>query len=115
MEELPYKIIPGDIATYRERLPGRAIVGERIRMTMGMPMQELINQSIFLTAWKRPLDQGYQPPLINIVRICMQCLRGQRVSALPTLPGCLAHPCREICPKSPVASWTKAYIDQEVH
>ena len=40
MEELPYKIIPVDIATYREIVfLGRASVGERIRMTMGMPMQ----------------------------------------------------------------------------
>ncbi|MDO5709286.1 MAG: iron hydrogenase, partial [Coriobacteriales bacterium] len=36
-EELPYKIIPGDVATYRESVfLERAIVEERIRLTMGL-------------------------------------------------------------------------------
>ena len=40
LDELPYKIIPGDVATYRESVfLERAIVGERIRLTLGLPLQ----------------------------------------------------------------------------
>ena len=36
-EELPYKIIPGDVATYRESVfLERAIVSERIRLAAGL-------------------------------------------------------------------------------
>ena len=60
MEELPYKIIPGDIATYRESVfLERAIVGERIRMTMACLCRVLINPSKYPMAWKRLLDQRF--------------------------------------------------------
>ena len=77
MEELPYKIIPGDIATYRESVfLERAIVGERIRMTMGMPMQGVDQPehiSDGLEEASRP-EVYYQPPLINIVKFaCNAC------------------------------------------
>ena len=38
-EALPYKIIPGEISTYRESVfLERAIVGERLRLAMGLPL-----------------------------------------------------------------------------
>ena len=40
VDNLPYEIIPGDVATYRESvLIERAVVGERIRLAMGLPLQ----------------------------------------------------------------------------
>ena len=40
VDDLPYQIIPGDVATYRESVfLERAIVGERIRLAMGLPLQ----------------------------------------------------------------------------
>mgnify|MGYP000547360970 CR=1 FL=1 len=36
LEELPYKIVPGEIATYRDSIfLERAVVGERLRVAMG--------------------------------------------------------------------------------
>ena len=38
MDDLPYKILPGEIATYRDSIfLERAIVGERLRLAMGLP------------------------------------------------------------------------------
>ena len=38
IEELPYKIVPGEVAQYRESIfLERAIVGERLRLAMGLP------------------------------------------------------------------------------
>ena len=43
MEELPYKIVPGEVAKYRESIfLERAIVGERLRLAMGLPLLCLI-------------------------------------------------------------------------
>ena len=45
LEELPYKICPGDpddIGAYRNSLfLERAVVGERLRLAMGLPMRKL--------------------------------------------------------------------------
>ena len=40
IEELPYKIVPGEKASYRESIfLERAIVGERLRLAMGLPLR----------------------------------------------------------------------------
>lgn len=40
MEQIPYRIIPGEISTYRESVfLERAIVGERMRLAMGLPFR----------------------------------------------------------------------------
>ena len=40
LQRLPYEIVPGEIATYRESVfLERAIVSERIRLAMGLPLQ----------------------------------------------------------------------------
>ena len=41
LEELPYKIIPGEVATYRDSIfLERAVVGERLRVAMGMSLRK---------------------------------------------------------------------------
>ena len=42
IEELPYKIIPGEVETYRESIfRERAIVGERLRLSIGLPLRPI--------------------------------------------------------------------------
>ena len=42
LEELPYKIVPGEIATYRDSIfLERAVVGERLRVAMGMSLRKV--------------------------------------------------------------------------
>ena len=46
MEEIPYTIIPGEEAKYRESIfLERAIVGERVRVAMGLPLQPVDHPS----------------------------------------------------------------------
>ena len=77
IENLPYKVIPGEVATYRDSIfLERAIVGERIRLTMGLslrpidepaPISKGIEESIIA-------DKYYEPPLINIIKFaCNKC------------------------------------------
>ena len=40
LEALPYEILPGERASYRESIfLERAIIGERLRLAMGMPVR----------------------------------------------------------------------------
>lgn len=117
IDELPYKIIPGDIATYRESVfLERAIVGERIRLTMGLPMQDVDKPerlSDGLPQAAKP-ETYYQPPLINVIKIGCHACEDNVYRVTNACQGCLAHPCREICPKQAISFVDKkAYIDQD--
>ena len=42
MEQIPYRIIPGEVSTYRESVfLERAIVKERMRLAMGLPLRDV--------------------------------------------------------------------------
>ena len=46
MEKLPYKIVPGEVGNQRESIfLERAIVGERIRLAMGLPLRPVAEKS----------------------------------------------------------------------
>ena len=117
LDELPYKIIPGDVATYRESVfLERAIVGERIRLTLGLPLQgvdrpEQLSDGLAEAA--KP-ETYYQPPLINIIKFACNACEDNVYRVTNMCQGCLAHPCREICPKGAITFVDKkAHIDQE--
>ena len=117
MEELPYKIIPGDVATYRESVfLERAIVGERIRLAMGLPLQDVDkpqNLADGLADASVP-ETYYQPPLVNVIKFACNACEDNTYRVTDACQSCLAHPCREICPKGAISFVNKrAYIDQE--
>ena len=105
MEEIPYNVIPGEISVYRDSVfLERAIVREKMRMAMGLPMRDASEQA--------PVTQGaeecvkpekyYQPPLINIIKFaCHACPDGV-VKVTDACQGCLAHACAEVCPKGAI-------------
>lgn len=117
LDELPYKIIPGDVATYRESVfLERAIVSERIRLAMGLPLQDVDrpqNLTDGLAAASVP-ETYYQPPLINVISFACNACEDNVYRVTDACQSCLAHPCREICPKGAISfKDKKAYIDQE--
>ncbi len=117
VDELLYEIIPGDVATYRESVfLERAIVGERIRLAMGLPLQGVdkpakLSEGVAEAA--KP-ETYYQPPLINVIKFACNACEESSYKVSDACQGCLAHPCREICPKGAITfKDKKAYIDQE--
>lgn len=117
IETLPYKIIPGEIATYRDSVfMERAIVGERIRLTMGLPLQpadkpapisENIEDSI-------KTEKYYEPPLINIIPFACNACEENAYKVSNGCRACLAHPCIEVCPKKCISFVDgKAHINQD--
>ena len=117
VDELPYQIIPGDVATYRESVfIERAVVGERIRLAMGLPLQGVdkpaqLSEGVAEAA--KP-ETYYQPPLINVINFACNACEDNVYRVSDACQGCMAHPCREICPKGAISFVNgKAHIDQE--
>ena len=116
MEEIPYKIVPGEIASHRESIfLERAIAGERVRLAMGLPLRPITEL--------RPLSEGvnesavaekyYDPPLINIIQYACHACPTKQVRVSDLCQGCLSRSCHQVCPKDAVTFvHGKSVIDQ---
>ena len=117
LRRLPYKIIPGSVATYRESVfLERAIVQQRIRLAMGLPLQDLDQPETVTHGIRQAAvaDTYYEPPLINVIKFACNACEDNTYKVSDACQGCLAHPCREICPKGAITfKDKKAFIDQE--
>lgn len=115
-EQLPYDIVPGEIATYRESVfLERAIVEERIRLAMGMNLQGVDRPVRVSEGLKEAAiaDSYYNPPLINVIKFACNACKDNVYEVTDSCQGCLAHPCIEICPKQAITFQNKrAFIDQ---
>ena len=77
MEKLPYEIVPGEVGRQRESVfLERAIVGERIRLAMGLPLRPVTEHSVLL---RSPADQRHQ--------VRLQCLRAHPLRGDQRMPG----------------------------
>lgn len=118
LETLPYKIIPGERATYRDSIfLERAIVGERLRLAIGLPLRKIDEHSILSDGIAKSAiaSKYYEPPLVNIIKFaCNGCPTGKyRVS--DGCQGCIAHPCMEVCPKKCISFVNgKSFINQDL-
>ena len=116
LEELPYKIIPGEIASYRESIfLERAIVGERLRVAMGMSLRKVSEHAPISEGVEASVieEKYYEPPLINVIKFaCNSCVEN-RVLVTESCQGCLEHPCMEVCPKGAISIVNgKSHIDE---
>ena len=71
IEALPYKIIPGEVGSFRNDVfLERAVVRERLRLAMGLPYRGAANPvpvSDHIDEADKP-ETYYTPPLINIIK-----------------------------------------------
>ena len=101
INDLPYQILPGEKATYRDSIfLERAIIGERLRLAIGLPtrgFQEFksISEGIEHSAIE---EKYYDPPLVNIVKFACNACPDGTVEVTSQCRGCLAHPCTIVCP-----------------
>lgn len=116
INELPYKIVPGKVAVYRESIfLERAIVEERLRLAIGLPLRpidehESVSQGIEESAIA---EKYYDPPLVNIIKFACNACPETHYHVTDCCQGCLAHPCKEVCPKGAIKIvHGKSQIDQ---
>lgn len=117
-DKLPYQILPGDKATYRESIfLERAIIGERIRLALGLnlnPVDKPANISDGIKDAERP-ETYYEPPLVNVIKFACHACPTNSYIVTNQCQGCLAHPCIESCPKNAISFVNnRAYIDQDL-
>lgn len=116
--ELPYEIINSETGSFRDDVfLERAIVGERIRLAMGLPLRKAnehapVSKGIEEAA--RP-EKFYEPPLVNVIKFACNGCPDNMVHVTDACQGCLSHPCEEVCPKHAITFKNhKSHIDQSL-
>ncbi|MBQ1491793.1 MAG: 4Fe-4S binding protein, partial [Blautia sp.] len=116
MELIPYRIIPGEVSTYRESVfLERAIVKERMRLAMGLSLRKPTEHAPVSTGALECVkpEKYYEPPLINVIKFACNACPDNVVMVTDACQGCLAHPCQEVCPKGAISRVKgKSVIDQ---
>lgn len=117
IEELPYKIIQGELPSYRDNIfKERAIVGERLRLAVGLPLRPVdqhapvadgINDSAIA-------DMFYDPPLVNVISFACNACEETCYTVTDRCRCCLAHPCTAVCPVQAISIRDgRSHIDKE--
>lgn len=118
-EALPYKIVDYEESVYWDSVyRDRAIIRERIRLAMGMSLRpENRERPGHLTEGieESNIDEKYyEPPLMQVIPSACNACPENRYEVTNTCMGCLAHPCRKVCPVGAMTMVNgKSYIDQE--
>lgn len=116
-ENLPYKIITGDVAQYRDSVfVEREVVAERLRAAMGLSLRDFNDFSSICEGIDESLvdEKYYEPPLIDIIKFACNRCPENRVYVTNACQNCLEHPCVEVCPKKAVSiKNSRSFIDEE--
>lgn len=116
IEAIPYKIVQ-EKATYRESIyRERAVASERVRLAMGMSLRPE-DAAVHITAGLEASnidEKYYEPPLMQVIPSACDACEEKMYEVSNMCRGCVAHPCKEICPRGAVRIIKgKAVIDQE--
>ncbi len=117
IEQLPYKIVPGEVAKYRDNIfKERAIVGERLRLAMGLslrPVGEHQPLANGIEECAKP-EKFYEPPLVNVIPFACNACAETTVTVTNNCRGCMAHPCMSVCPVKAISMVNgRSHIDEE--
>lgn len=117
IEDLPYDIVPGEIATYRDSIyRERAIVGERIRLAMGMSLRPADKPARITKGIDESniSEKYYEPPLLQVIPSACNACKDKAFIVGGECQGCMAHPCMEVCPKDAISIVDGySHIDQD--
>lgn len=105
LEQIPYDIIHGEAVGYRDSVfLERAIVEERLRLAMGLPLRPISEHAPVSKGAEECIkpEKYYQPPLINIIKFACHKCPDNVVKVTDACQGCLAHPCAEVCPRDAI-------------
>ncbi len=116
VEDLPFKIVPGDRPLHRESVfLERAIVGERVRLAMGLSMRPVQNRMLMTKGMDAAAiaEQYYEPPLINIIPYACHACPTNQYKVTNVCQNCVAASCQRVCPKDAISFVNgRSFIDQ---
>ena len=105
MEKLPYEIVPGEVGNQRSSIfLERAIVGERIRLAMGLPLRPVAEHSLLSDGIEESAvaEKYYDPPLVNIIKYACNGCKPTHYEVTNACQGCLSRHCQNACPKNAI-------------
>ena len=117
LDEIPYRIIPGEVALYRDSVfKERAIIGERLRLACGLPLRKMDEHAPVSSGLSESdLDTiRVERPLINVIPFACNACEEKAYFVSNACQGCLAHSCVSVCPVKAVSMVNgKSVIDKE--
>lgn len=117
IEEIPFRIIPGEVPTYRESVfHERAIVGERLRLAIGLPLYPADQPTHISSGVEESAiaEKVYDDPLVNVIPFACNACPETACVVTDNCRGCLAHPCTSICPVSAISMLDgRTHINQD--
>lgn len=117
VDELPYEIIPGEVASYRESVfKERAIVAERIRLACGLNVRTAAEHAPISKDFQKAIstDRVFETPLVNVIPFACNACPTTAFEVSDNCRGCLAHPCTSACPVKAISVVDgKSCIDKE--
>jgi len=118
MEALPYQIIDYDEPEFRENIyRERAIVRERLRLAMGLSLRPENKPSHLTQGLEESniAEKYYEPPLMQVIPSACNSCPVNVYQVTDKCMGCVAHPCREVCPKGAITMKNgRSVIDEEL-
>lgn len=115
--ESPYRIIPGEVAKYRDSVfKERTIIRERIRLAMGLPLRPTTSYQNLTDGMKECASSKKQLelPLVTVIPFACEACKPDHFKVTNNCKKCLAHPCTSVCPVNAVSiGKDSAIIDSE--
>ena len=117
LNTIPYKMIPGEVALHRtDVFLERAILKERLRLALGMNLQDP-NEQQPLSATVKEIEEvedeaskkHFEKPLVNIIPYACNACPPKQIRITDSCQGCISHPCQNVCPKNAI------YLDERKH
>ena len=118
IDEIPYRIVPGEEARYRDNVfRERAVVVERLRLACGLPLRsaaEFAPASKGIEEANIP-EKYYEPPLVNIIPFACNACPEKEVRISSNCQGCVSRPCMNVCPKKAIyiGEDRRSHIDKD--
>ncbi|MGP1567249.1 MAG: 4Fe-4S dicluster domain-containing protein [Peptoanaerobacter stomatis] len=106
LEQAVYNILPGEVAKYRESIfKERAIVGERLRMGLGLKMRAQDEYSRLSDGCEEVIidERIVQDSLIEVMPFACEACPTKTYRVTNNCRKCLAHPCIQVCPVNAIS------------
>jgi len=117
IDELPYKILPYEVPTYRNNVfMERAVIQERLRLAFGIPVRAGNDYAPLSKSVDEipDIDKPFTQKLVNIISVACNACPTNSYEVTNTCRGCIAHPCTEVCPVDAIhIVGGKSLIDME--
>ena len=116
LAELPYEILQESVGRSSIFLE-RAIVRERLRLAIGLPVRKANEHCAVYQGIEEALkdEKFYEPPLINVIDFACNGCPEESYYVTDVCQGCLANPCKNVCPKGAIKIVNgRSVIDQSL-